>query len=139
MTYPSASSTSASPDKPRLNELTVFGNDKTAPNSHAQDTGSPPLGTGKAMPHGTAKTMPFRNSKGATALAPTDPSPEHHSPAHDDPGQRVAALQTLGQQRSPALETTLDSALDDPQEEVRATALEVLRDIRTAVPVERLT
>jgi HEAT repeat protein len=33
----------------------------------------------------------------------------------------------------------LDSALDDPQAEVRATALEVLRDTGTAVPAERLT
>jgi HEAT repeat protein len=51
----------------------------------------------------------------------------------------VDALRTLGHQRSPELETTLGSALDAPQEEVRATALEVLRDTGSAVPVERLS
>jgi HEAT repeat protein len=51
----------------------------------------------------------------------------------------VEALRTLGQQRSPELETMLGSALDDPQEEVRAAALEVLRDTGSAVPVERIT
>jgi HEAT repeats len=128
MTYESAS---ASPDKPQLVELMVFGSEKAAPNSHVQDMGPQPLGTVRAMP--------LRNRKGAAASTPTDPSPEHHSPVPDDPGQRVEALRTLGQQRSPELETTLGSALDDPQEEVRATALEVLRDTGTAVPVEQLT
>ena len=131
MTYAPASPASASPDQPRLVELMVFGGEKAAPDSHVQDTGSPPLGTVKAVP--------LRNSKGTAAPTPAAPSPEPHSPASDDPGQRVETLRTLGQQRSPALETTLDSALDDPQEEVRATALEVLRDTGTAVPVEQLT
>jgi hypothetical protein len=128
MTYAPAS---ASPDKPRLVELMVFGSEKAAPDSHVQDTGSPPLGTVKAVP--------LRNSKDAAAPTPAAPSPEHHSPASDDPGQRVETLRTLGQHRSPALETALGSALEDPQEEVRATALEVLRDTSTSVPVERLT
>ena len=130
MTYASASSASASPDTPQLVELMVFGSDKAAPNSHVQDMGSQPLGTVKAMP--------LRNSKDAAASAPRGPSPEPRSPAPDDLGQRLEALRTSGQQRSPELETTLGSALDDPQEEVRATALEVLRDTGTTVPVERL-
>jgi HEAT repeat protein len=83
--------------------------------------------------------VPLRNRKDAAAPTPAAPSPEHYSPASDDPGQRVETLRTLGQQRSPALETALGSALEDPQEEVRATALEVLRDTSTSVPVERLT
>jgi HEAT repeats len=131
MTYEAASSASASPDKPRLVELTVFGSDKAAPNSHVQDMEFQPLGTVKAMP--------LRNSKDAAASTPTGPPPEHHSPAPNDPGQRVETLRTLGQQRSPELETMLGSALDDPQEGVRATALEVLRKTDTAVPVEQLT
>jgi hypothetical protein len=131
MTYESAPSASTSPDKPRLMELTVFGSAKAAATSDAQDMGSQPLGTVKAMP--------LRSSKNAAASTPTGPSPEHHSPAPDDPGQRVETLWTLGQQRSSELEATLGSALDDPQEEVRATALEVLRDTGTAVPVEQLT
>jgi HEAT repeats len=128
MTYAPAS---APPDKPRLVELMVFGGEKAAPDSHVQDTGAPPLGTVKAVP--------LRNRKDAAAPTPAAPSPEYHSPASDDPGQRVETLRTLGQQRSPALETALGSALEDPQEEVRATALEVLRDTSTSVPVERLT
>jgi HEAT repeat protein len=109
----------------------VFGRGKAAPNSHVQGVGSQTLGTDKAMPP--------RNSEETTTSAPAGSSPGHHSPAPDDPGQRVETLRTLGQQRSPALEAMLDSALDDPQAEVRATALEVLRDTGTAVPAERLT
>jgi HEAT repeats len=127
MTFESASSASASPDTPRLVELTVFGSDKAAPNSHVRDVG------------GTVKAMPLRSSEDAAASTPTGPAPEHHSPTPDDPGQRVESLRTLGQQRSPEIETTLGSALDDPQEEVRTTALEVLRESDTAVPVEQLT
>lgn len=131
MTYAPASSAPASPEDLQIVELMVFGSAKAPPNSHVQDMGSQPLGTVKAMP--------IRNRENAPALAPTGPSPEPHSPAPEDPGQRVEALRTLGQQRSPEIETTLGSALDDPQGEVRATALEVLRDTGTAVPVERLT
>ena len=144
MTYESASSASASPDTPRLVELMVFGSDKAAPDSHVQEVGStiktmPLRQDMRSHPLGTIKAMPLRNSEDAAALAPTGPPPEHHSSTPDDPGQRAETLRTLGQQRSPELETTLGSALDDPQEEVRATALEVLRDTGTAVPVEQLT
>jgi HEAT repeats len=144
MTYEPASSASATPDRPRLVELMVIGSEKPDPNSHVQSMG----GTVKAMPltqgtgsqpFGTPNSLPLRNRKDAPGSTPTDPSPEQHPPASDDPGQRVEALRTLGQQRSPELETTLGSALDDPQEEVRATALEVLRDTGSAVPVERIT
>jgi hypothetical protein len=144
MTYASASSASASPDTPRLVELMVFGSDKAAPNSHVQDMGGtvktmPPRQDMRSHPLGTVKAMPLRSSEDAAASTPTGPAPEHHSPAPDDPGQRVESLRTLGQQRSPELDTTLGSALDDPQDEVRATALEGLRDTGTAVPVEQLT
>jgi hypothetical protein len=140
MTYEPASPASATPDQPRLVELTVIGSEKAAPDSHAQSLG----GTVKAMPltqgmGGTIKAMPLRTHRDFPASTSTDPPPEHHFPASDDPGQRVEALRTLGQQRSPKLDTTLGSALDDPQEEVRATALEVLRDTGSAVPVERIT
>jgi HEAT repeat protein len=127
MAYAPAWSASASPDKPRLVELTVFGSDKTAPDPHVQGMG------------GTVKAMPLRSRSDAAASTSTDQSPEQHFPASDDPAQRVDALRTLGQQRSPELGTTLGSALDDPQEEVRAAALEVLRDTGSAVPVERIT
>jgi hypothetical protein len=144
MTYEPASSASASPDKPRLVELVVFGSDKAAPDSHIQSMGGTdkamPLTQGKgSQPLGTIKATPLRNHRDVPASTPTDPSPEQHFSAADDPGQRVEALRMLGQQRSPDLETTLGSALDDPQEEVRATALEVLRDTGSAVPVERIT
>jgi hypothetical protein len=127
MTYEPGSSASTSPDKPRLVELMVIGSEKAAPNSHVQSMG------------GTVKAMPLRTHRDARVSTSTDPSPAQHSPASDDPGQGIEALRTLGQQRSPELETTLGSALDDPQEEVRATALEVLRDTGSAVPVERIT
>jgi hypothetical protein len=144
MTYEPVSSASASPDKPRLVELMVVGSEKAAPNPDVQSMG----GTAKAMtltqgmapqPFGTIKAMPLRTHMDAPVSTPHDPSPEQHLPSSDDPQQRVKALRTLGQQRSPELETTLGSALDDPQEEVRATALEVLRDTGSAVPVERIT
>jgi hypothetical protein len=128
MTYEAGS---ASPDQPRLVELTVFGSVKAAANSDVQDMGSQPLGTVKAMP--------LRNRKDTAASTPTGQSPERHSSASDDPRQRLEAFRTLGQQRSQELETTPGSALDDPQEEVGATALNVLRDTNTAVPVEQLT
>jgi hypothetical protein len=114
-------------NKPRLVELMVFGSEKAAPNSHVQGMG------------GTVKVMPLGNYRDAQVSTPTDPPPEQHFPASDDPGQRVEALRTLGQQRSPELETTLGFALDDPQEAVCATALDVLRDTGSAVPVERIT
>jgi HEAT repeats len=144
MTYAPASSAPASPGDFQIVELMVLGSEKAAPNVHVQSTG----GTANAMPliqgmgpqsFGTVGAMPLRTHRDAPVSTSTDPSPEHHSPAPDDPEQRVEALRTLGQQRSPELETTLGSALDDPQEEVRATALEVLRDTGAAVPVERLT
>jgi HEAT repeats len=128
MTYESAS---ASPAEPRLVELMVLGSEKAAPNSHVQDLGPQPLGTVKAMP--------LRNSEDAAASTPTDPSQEHHSRAPDDLGQDLEDLRMLAQQRSPEFETRLGSALDDPQPEVRATALEVLQNTGSAVPVERLT
>jgi hypothetical protein len=131
MTYAPTSSALASPDQPRVVELMVFGSEKAASNPRGRVVGSQPLDTTEAIPPGS--------SENATALAPTDPSAERHSPLLDDLGQRIKTLRTLRQQRSPELETTLGSALDDPQEEVRATALEVLRDTDTAVPVERLT
>jgi HEAT repeats len=144
MTYEPASSASASPDQLQIVELMVIGSEKAASNSHVQDMG----GTVKAMlprqdlgsqPFTTIMAMPIRTSKEAAASTTTDPSPEQHFPASDDPAPRVEALRTLGQQRSPELEATLGSALDDPQEEVRATALEVLRDTGSAVPAERIT
>jgi hypothetical protein len=127
MTCEPASSASASPDKPRLVELIVVGRDKAAPNSRVQVMG------------GAVKAMPLRNHRGTAVSTSTDPSAGQHFPASNDPGQRVEALRTLGQQRSPEFETTLCSALHDPQVEVRATALEVLRDTGSAVPVERTT
>jgi hypothetical protein len=144
MTYESAPSASASPNTLRLVELTVFGSAKAAPDSHVQDVGGTvktmPLGQDMwSHPLGTVKAMPFSSSKDATASPPAGPSPEHHSPAPDDPEQRVETLRTLGQQRSPALNTTPGSTRDDPLEEVGATALDVLRDTNTAVPVEQLT
>jgi hypothetical protein len=128
MTYESAS---ASPAKPRLVELMVLGIEEGAPNSHVQDLGPQPLGTVKAMP--------LRNSEDAAASTPTDPSQEHHSRAPDNLGQDLEDLRMLAQQRSPEFETRLGSALDDPQAEIRATALEVLQNTGSAVPVEQLT
>jgi hypothetical protein len=127
MTYEAAS---ASPDQPRLVELTVFGSAKAAANADVQDMGS--------QPRGTVKAMPLRNRQDTAASTPTGPSPEHH-PAPDDPGRRGETLRTLGQQRSQELETTPGSAPDAPQEEAGATALDVLRETNTAVPVEQLT
>ena len=144
MTYEPASLASTPADKPRLVELMVIGSEKAAPNSHVQSMGGTdmamPLTQGMgSRPLGTDKAMPRRNYRDAPASASTDPSPEQHFRASDDPGQRVEALRTLGQQRSPEFDTALGSALDDPQEEVRATALEVLRDTGSAVPAERIT
>jgi hypothetical protein len=127
MTCEPASSASASPDKPRLVELMVVGRDKAAPNSHVQVMG------------GTVKAMPLRNHRGTAVSTSTDPSAGQHFPASDHPGQRIEAPRTPGQQRGPEFETTLSSALHDPQVEVRATALEVPRDTGSAVPVERTT
>jgi hypothetical protein len=128
MTYEAAS---ASPDQPRLVELTVFGSAKAAANADVQDMGSQPLGTVKAMP--------LSNRQDTAAATLTGPSREHRLPAPGDPRPRVEAFRTLGQQRSQELETTPGSAPDAPQEEAGATALDVLRETNTAVPVEQLT
>jgi hypothetical protein len=121
MTYAPASSAPASPDQLRIVELMVFGSEKAASNPRDRVMGPQPFDATEALP--------LRSGEDATASVPTVPPPEDRSPSLDD----------LGQRRSPEIETTLGSALDDPQEEVRATALEVLRDTGTAVPVERLT
>jgi hypothetical protein len=122
---------SASPDQPRLVELTVFGSAKAAANSDVQDMGS--------QPRGTVKAMPLSNREDTAAATLTGPSRQHRLPAPGDPRPRVEAFRILGQQRSQERETTPGAALDDPQEEVGATALNVLQDPNTAVPAEQLT
>jgi hypothetical protein len=70
MTYAPASSAPASPGKLRIVELTVFRSEKAASDPQGRVMGSQPLDATEAMPP--------RSSENATALAPTDPSPEYH-------------------------------------------------------------